>query len=178
MDREELLRRGRRSYERGRLRAAIRVVWWLIPLTVGCALATGAREACACIGVALLFGLVYLRWRDRAGAEIAAIGSMAGAPSLIAGLLVASLQRDPAGISLATPDWAIIFATGLVAGIWLAWRHVRKASGIQSSLTALAIAVSAAALGCVGAGVVAVSAAAAGLILGSASRALSPRAAA
>lgn len=178
MDRELLLRRGRRSYEQGRLRAALRVAWWLVPLVVACALTTGTEEACACIGVALLAGVVYLRWRDRAGAEIVAIGSVAGAPTLLAGLAVILLQQNRAATSLASAEAVILFSVGLFAGAWLVWRASRRVSGITNSLTGLAIAIATMALGCAGAGAVAVAVASAGLVLGGASMTLRPRTAA
>src|SRR6187551_2602454 len=76
--RDQLRERALRAYERGRLRTAVRVAWFLVPLTLLCALETGAGEKCVCSGALLLGAALYLRWRDRQGANAVSTGLLAG----------------------------------------------------------------------------------------------------
>ncbi len=164
MDRELLRRGGLRAYELGRLRAATRAAWLLVPVVVACALATGATEPCACVGVALLGAAIFLRWRSWRGAQSVRDGLAAGALPMLAGLIVGWIAPMCSGTPLAYA--AVCLLAGAPAGAWLGLRLARGRSSLSAWLSATGIAVLASSLGCVGVGVAAVIGAAAGLVAG------------
>ncbi|WP_437276024.1 hypothetical protein WME90_32890 [Sorangium sp. So ce375] len=169
VSREQLKRGGLRAYEAGRLRAAARAAWVLVPTVLVCALETGAGETCACIGVLLLGASVFLRWRDRRGADAVRYGLLAGALPLVAGLLVARIAPSCAGAPLVSVCTAVCLGVGLPSGVWLGRRLARGAAPASTWLAASGIAVLAASLGCAGLGLTGLLGAAVGLVLGVAS---------
>lgn len=152
--REELRRSGQRAYELGRLRMASRIGWVLVPMALVCALTTRADEVCACLGV-LLFALsAYLRWRDRRGQSVVAIGLTAGAVPLLAGVL--TTQLVPACAELSTP-WqcaAACLSVGVPSGLWLGRRAARRQFDFTAVLLSAGVASLVASLGWAGLGVV------------------------
>lgn len=164
---EELTARGLRAYEAGRLLAACRVALVVIPLAALCLVERTGREMCACAGVLLLGGAVWLRWRDRRGEEAVRTGLMAGSLPLAAGLILDRLgiRCGLAGSESFCTVLGILFGVG--AGAMISLTQLRAAARISSLLTAAAIAGLAAALGCVRLGVLGVSSMLAGLVVGS-----------
>ena len=175
VNREQLRRAGLRAYELGRLRSAARVAWVLVPTVAACAIGTGAGGPCACAGVLLLSASVYLRWRDRSGANAVRDGLLAGALPLIMGLVATQVAQSCAGeVSI---SWCIAAcgAAGVPSGAWLGARLARSAVPTSSWLATSGIAVLAASVGCLGFGLAGILGVAAGLGTGiTSSRLLSP----
>jgi hypothetical protein len=169
VNRDELKRGGLRAYEVGRLRTAARAAWVLVPVVLVCALATGAGETCACIGVLLLGASIFLRWRDRRGADSVRDGLVAGLLPLVAGLIVARLAPDCADASLMSWCTAVCLGVGIPSGAWLGSRLARDTATSATWLAAGGVAVLAASLGCAGLGLAGLVGAAAGLALGAVS---------
>lgn len=172
VNREQLQIRGLRAYELGRLRTAVRVAAYLVPLALCCALETGAREPCACLGVLLLAGSVWLRWRNRRGVESVTTGLLAGSIPLFAGLVVARVAPAWGSAPAFSGCAALCFAAGGAAGSWLGVRTARSRAGFMGWATAACIALLAASLGCIGLGVPGVVGASVGLLLGGAGASL------
>lgn len=168
VNREQLRRGALRAYELGRLQRALRAAWLLVPVAVICALETGARETCGCIGVLLLGAAVLLRWRDRRGSDAVRYGLLAGGLPLIAGLIVARVYPGCTAAPLLSVCTAVALSVGMPCGIWLGLRLARGAAPVSAWLAASGIAILAASLGCVGLGVFAVAGATAGLLVGAA----------
>lgn len=169
VSREHLKREGRRAYEVGRLRAAARASWALVPVMLFCAFATNAGETCVCIGVALLGASVFLRWRDRRGADAVRDGLLAGALPLVAGVIVARVAPSCAGAPIASTCTVICLVVGLPSGLWLGRRLARGSASTSTWLAAGGVAVMAASLGCAGLGLAGLFGAASGLALGAVS---------
>jgi len=167
VSREQLRRRGLRAYETGRLWMAARAAWVLVPAVLVCALVTGASETCACVGVLLLSASVFLRWRDRRGADSVRDGLLAGALPLFVGLVVARLVPACADAPLLSACTLVCLALGLSCGVWLGRRLAERAAPPWAWLGAVGIAVLAASLGCVGLGIAGVCGTSIGLLLGS-----------
>jgi hypothetical protein len=74
VSREELRLQGLRAYEVGRVRAAARIAFVLVPVVLLCLLESRGRPACACVAAALIGVCVWLRWRDRRGFEVVSSG--------------------------------------------------------------------------------------------------------
>ena len=172
VSREQLKQDGLRAYEFGRVRAAVRAAWFLVPAAVLCALETGAGEACACIGVLLLGAAVFLRWRSRQGGDSVRYGLVAGTVPLIAGLVVARIAPAFAGAPLVSASAAVCLGVGVPSGAWLGFQLARGASAPSTWLAAGAVAALAASLGCVGLGVAGIAGAVAGLVVGAAAAAV------
>ncbi len=166
VNREQLKSAGLRAYELGRLRAAARTAWVLVPLVVLCALLTGAHETCGCAGFLLLGASVFLRWRNRSGANAVRRGLQAGALPLVAGLLVARFAPECASAPLFSACTVLSLAIGTPAGLWLGFRMSRGTSASAEWFGAGGVAVLAATLGCVGLGVAGLLGVSAGLLLG------------
>ncbi len=166
VSRERLRVQGLRAYEAGRLRAASRISFVVVPAAAVCLLESRGRGACACMAVALLAVAVWLRWRDSRGFEAVSTGLLAGSLPLIAGLV---LDRFDVRCSLAAGS---TFCTGLAvllggaAGLFIGVRESRRHGQIWSALTAAAVAALAACLGCVRMGVVGLASVVAGIVLG------------
>jgi hypothetical protein len=169
VNREQLKKKALRAYEVGRLRSAARAAWVLVPATVVCAVGTGAGERCACLGVLLLTVAVFLRWRDRRGAENVRNGLLAGSLPMIAGLVVARLSPGCVGAPLLSACTGVCLGFGILAGVWLGRRTALGAAGLPSWLAAAGVSILAASLGCIGLGVAGVVGVAVSLLLGTAS---------
>ncbi|MFZ5896374.1 MAG: hypothetical protein ACOY0T_35295 [Myxococcota bacterium] len=164
--REQLRVHALRAYEFGRLRAASRVAFVLVPLALVCLYETRGRELCGCLAAALLGVCVWLRWRNRQGFENVSTGLRAGSIPLAAGLL---LDRFDLRCSLSGAEsFCTIFAVGIgsAAGVLIALRERNWDARLSSWLTAGAIAALAASLGCLRLGVVGLASVVAGIALG------------
>lgn len=163
---EQLTLRGLRAYEVGRLRMALRVLLVLTPAIVLCAFEARTRETCVCVGAVLLSLSVWLRWRGRDGFEAVSTGLLAGGIPLVLGLVLARL--DVHCSSAESEAFCLGFSglIGLVAGVVIAVREARRRSRAWSVLTAAAICILAASLGCLRLGVASVLAVAAGTAVG------------
>jgi hypothetical protein len=169
VNREQLKKEALRAYEVGRLRSAARAAWVLVPATVVCAVGTGAGERCACLGVLLLTVAIFLRWRDRRGAENVSNGLLAGSLPMLAGLVVGRLSPGCAGAPLFSVCTGACLGFGILAGVWLGLRTARGTAGVPSWLAAAGVSILAASLGCVGLGVAGVAGVAVSLLVGTAS---------
>lgn len=169
VNREQLKRGARHAYEVGRLRAAVRAAWILVPTVFVCALETGDSETCACIGVLLLVASVFLRWRDRRGASAVRHGLLAGTLPLLLGLLVARAAPSCAEAELLSLCTALCLGIGIPSGLWLGHRLAKGTAPASVWLTASGISVLAASLGCIGLGVAGLAGAITGLALGTVS---------
>jgi pheromone shutdown protein TraB len=165
---EKLHADGLRAYEIGRLRTAARAAIVVLPVALLCALVTGERETCACLGGVLLLTAVFLRWRSKRGTESVTAGLLAGAVPLVVGLFVASLAPECANAPMISLCTAVCAATGAVSGAIIGLRAVHRRADLVSFLTASGIAVLAASMGCVGLGAAGVIGASAGLVAGGA----------
>jgi hypothetical protein len=155
VDREALARRARRAAEWGRLRAASRVAFAVVPLTMVATLVSPDRAAVAGIGLALLTLTVALGWLNSEGARAARSGLKFGSVPMTVGLLTIAIEGwcDP-NQAVALCGVGCLLA-GLFAGGASAWYAIRTQApsrlrvwaqiGIVASLTT--------AIGCVGLGV-------------------------
>ncbi len=167
--REQLKRSGLRAYEAGRVKMAVRAAWVLVPAVLVCALETGAGETCACLGVLLLASSVFLRWRDRRGADSVRYGLVAGALPLFVGLVFARMVPNCADAPLLSACTVVCIGIGLPSGLWLGRILSRTAAPASVWLAAGGIAVLAASLGCVGLGIAGLTGAIIGMLLGTVS---------
>lgn len=166
VNREQLMASGLRAYELGRLRVAARAVLYLVPVSLVCALATGQREACGCLGVVLVAVSVLLRWRNRRGVESVTDGLVAGALPLLVGLIAARFLPDCASGPSVSGCTAICLAAGLAAGAWIGVRGLRAQDRLPRGAAAVGVAFLASSLGCIGLGTLGVIAAGVGLLVG------------
>ena len=163
---EELRVRGLRAYETGRVRAASRIVWLVLPVAAVCLIESRGREACVCFTSLLIPLAIWLRWRNRQGTEAVTAGLLAGSFPLVAGLVAARL-----GLHCGAPDTsslctALSLLVGGVAGVFIALREIGFRARALSWFTAGCIAALAAGLGCVRLGVLGVAGVALGIALG------------
>ncbi len=166
VNRERLKQTAQRAYEYGRLRVAARAAWVLVPATVVCAFATGAKETCACVGALLLGAAVFLRWRDRMGVDSVRYGLFAGALPLIAGLIATRVAPFCAEASLLSACALVCLGIGVPCGVWLGLRLVRSAANLSTWFATFGVAVLAANLGCLGLGIGGIVGVSSGLLLG------------
>ena len=168
VSRDLLLNSGRRAYEIGRLRAATRIAWLVAPVVALCALATGAGEACACVGTALVGLAVLLRWRSRREGASVRDGLVAGTLPLVAGLFVTLFPPTWANTSLSSGEALVCATVALLAGAWLGRRLVRGSATLVNWSHAAGVATLVAALGSAGLGLFASASTTLSLLLGSA----------
>jgi hypothetical protein len=162
VDLEKLRRHGLRAYEAARLRAAVRIALYLLPVFAVCWLLSPDRETCSCLAILLLGAAVWLRWRNRQRWEDATTGLQAGAIPLGAGVLLALFRPVCGG-----PTCVVMSAvSGLAAGIWIAMHQQRTTSPASSWIAASAIAALAGAIGCLALGVFGVAGVVAGVLVG------------
>lgn len=155
----ELVRgRALRGYEWDRFRWASRVAAVLLPVIAVCLAVTEKQEACACLALLLLAGSVFLRWRNRQGAQTVAQGIVAGSAPLAAALWI---SIDPGALGATHVLW-LLGASGAVAALLV--RYLRR--GERGGPGALAIALLTASLTCVSLGPAALGAVAGGLAIG------------
>lgn len=164
--REELRAHGLRAYEAGRLKAAARVAFVLVPLTALCLVDERAREVCACVAVLLLGVAVLLRWRNRQGVDSVTTGLVAGSVPLFLGLGLDhfGLRCGFAGEESFCTAFALLVGGG--AGVYIATREDHWRRRVRSWATAGAVAALAASLGCIRLGVLGVASVVAGIGLG------------
>ena len=170
VDLEQLRGRGLRAYEGARVRMALRAFALLGPLFAACWL-LGDRELCACLMPVMAAFVLWLRWRDRRGVEDAAVGLLAGAIPLVAGLVLTALGAHCGG-------WLCSLCSalaGIAAGAWVAADVRRRGPTAASWLTATSIAATAAVLGCSALGVLGIAGVLGGVAVGTAFGAALPR---
>jgi hypothetical protein len=154
----------RRAYELGRIKMALRITVWLLPLVAVCLLLSFRPKACALIALALFAGVLLLRWRDRKGIEQANFGLIAGLLPLAAAL--ASDRVQPLlGTHVACTGICMAVAFG--SGTWLGVRMTKAHQNVAGLLLASTIAAATASLGCLNLGLSGVSGIALGLALAS-----------
>lgn len=163
---EHLEARGLRAYELGRFRMAAKVGLLLLPLSLVCLLETQGREACACTAVLLLVAATWLRWHDRGGVESVADGLAAGSVPFAFGLLLGRFAPECASAGLFSACTAFSVLVGGAAGTIVAVRESARPSSSRGWLTAGAIAVLAASMGCIRLGIASVLGVAIGVPLG------------
>lgn len=165
MGREGLRLHGLRAYELGRLRHASRIVVLLAPLAAVCLMERRGREACLCISVALVALAVWLRWRNRQGVHAVSLGLQAGSMPLLLGLALDSSGLECGLVGHSTLCTGFAALVGCTAGVWISFGERRMQRPPGAWVTAAAVALLSASLGCLRLGVVGL----AGVYLGLAS---------
>jgi len=165
---DQLTIRAMRAYEIGRLKAATRVAWALVPIALLCLLEAKTRDACSCLAVVLLGVSVWLRWRDRSGSEAVTSGLLAGGIPLLAGLVLARFDIDCGTIATAPACNVLSVLVGVVAGAVIALREAKRRTRFPSVVAAAAVSVLAASLGCLRLGIASVLSVAFGIFVGAA----------
>jgi hypothetical protein len=151
LDSAGLYATARRSYERGRAIAALRVIVIIVPLAALCARETGEAWRCAVVAAALLSVSIVARWRLPRGVRAVDAGLVTGAIPMLAALTLCRFAPAwPTGVALGICT-AAGFVSGLLAG---SATRVSAADGRQwhAPVTAAVVAGLTAALGCVGIG--------------------------
>lgn len=166
VSREELRLQGMRAYEVGRLRAASRVAFVLIPAVSLCLLESRGRPACACVAAALVGVCVWLRWKDRRGFEVVASGLRAGSIPLVAGLLFDRLGIECGTVGASSYCTAIAALFGVAAGGFIGVRTHDSPERLWGFMAATTVAILVATVGCVRLGLVGVVSVVAGIALG------------
>lgn len=161
---EQLRTRGLWAYETGRMRTASRIALMVIPAAAVCLLEARGREACACLSVLLLGVAIWLRWRDRRGADAVATGLLAGSLPLAAGLVLARLGLRCG----AEPSLCVGFSVlvGLGAGALIAVREATRRGRTWSWFTAGTVATLAASIGCIRLGIMGIVGVVLGMVVG------------
>jgi hypothetical protein len=162
-DSTSLRARARRTYERGRAAAALRVAFVVVPLAALCARETDAPWRCGGVGILLLVVCILTRWRQYRGVRAVDAGLATGLIPMTAALLLCRFAAS-------WPDNAAVgvcVTAGLVSGA-LAGRAIAPDAGPRSTqwVTAALAAGLTAALGCVGIGIGTAVGAAAGVVAG------------
>lgn len=168
VNREQLKTNGMRAYEAGRLRAAARVTLLLVPAALLCLLETQAREACACLAVALLGLAVGLRWWDRQGVENVTTGLTAGIVPLFFGMALDHLGLRCGFTADSSLCAALALLAGGCAGAYIGTGERRSPRQLRSWVSSTMVAALAASLGCVRLGTVGLASAVAGIVVGTA----------
>ena len=166
---ETLTARSLRHYELGRLRMAARVAIVLVPMAAVCLLEPIGRESCACCAALLLATSVWLRFRNRAGAESVSTGLLAGGIPLAAALLLTRIDPRCATAELISYCTGFSLLIGAAAGAVVAARERRGVPLSSHWLLAVAVAWLTASLGCIRLGVASIAGVAVGLVIGRAS---------
>lgn len=165
---ERLMTRGLRAYELGRLRVASRVIFYIVPLALFCAVQTGQGEACACLGVALLGIAVFFRWRSRAGTRSVTAGLFGGSALMVAGLLLGRFAPTWTAEPSREIWLGVLFVASCLVGGWLLRPRESQAHRRPSFWLAAAVAGATAGLGVVALGNLAVLVVAVGFFAGGA----------
>ena len=156
MERNELMEvgRARRAYELGRLRTALRVALYVVPMTLLSLLGYPRPVVNAILGLTLLVVAVGLLWRGQTYGRAATAGLLAGA----APLLIPMLVRSGGHCCIGGVCWTMCmvacigggFVAGGVVGMWAMFQHSSRGTFFA---IALAVASIAGSLGCVTSGV-------------------------
>jgi hypothetical protein len=154
-----------RAYEIGRLKMAVRVLWWLLPLAMLCLVLSHHRVVTAVVAIVLGVLAVFLRWRDRAGIVQVKLGLTVGLVPLGIALLVGQIEVLTER-ALGCTQICIGFA--FVAGLWLGARLAQQRARLGPCLVIITIALATASLGCLDLGVSGMIGIAIGLALASA----------
>ena len=166
VSREELRLQGLRAYELGRLRAAARIAFVLLPVVSLCLLESRGRPACACVAAALVGVCVWLRWRDRRGFEVVTSGLQAGSIPLLAGLVFDRLGIECGFDGASTYCTVVAALVGGAAGAIVGARTRDAKERLWGFMAAATVAALAAILGCIRLGLVGVIGVVAGIALG------------
>ena len=143
VDHDQLRKRALRAYELGRLRMSVRVLLFLLPLTVACVLLSTQPRMCASLALLLVGLAIAFRWRSGKGAQAVEIGLKAGMAPLIAS--VALMQLGCASNPVLCTSVCVL--VGALAGAWMGYRLGRRRAGPVVWLATVSIALGAAALG-------------------------------
>ena len=158
-----LREKAHRAYERGRLRAALRVGFVIVPVAVVCAWETGAIARTLILAAALWGLAIALRWRVHGGFAVVSSGLWAGAGPVAAALAVCRFAPAcPPNVAVAVCGLAGLLS-GSVIGRGLADTPRRRTQWFGAA----AIAGLLASLGCLALGIGSAAGAAAGIALGS-----------
>ena len=149
VDQALLHRRMLRAYEVGRLRMALRILVWLLPLTIVCLTISHRPLVCAAVATALAVAAVALRWRDRAGVAQVKLGLLTGLVPLAVALGVGQLEALTGRGLGCTP---ICVVSAAIAGLWLGMRVAEQRRHVRAWFTVIVIASTTASLGCLNLG--------------------------
>ena len=172
VDQPLLHRRILRAYEIGRFGMALRVLFWLLPLTAVCLAISHRPLVCAAVATVLAIAAVALRWRDRAGIEQVKLGLLTGIAPLVVALGVGRLEAlTGKGLGCAL----ICVVSAVVAGLWLGTHVAEQRRRLSAWLTVIVIASAAASLGCLDLGLSGMLGVALGIAVASSVSASRPR---
>ena len=155
----------KRAYEWGRLWAALRIAFLVVPMTAVCAWETGAVSPCLVLGTALLVVATTIRWRQYNGFRVVSTGLRTGILPLAAALALCRFAPScPPGVAL-----ALCCSAGVASGV-LIWGKLERSTPApwHEWLGAATVAGLTATLGCLALGLGTGIGAAAGVALGTA----------
>lgn len=166
----------RRAYERGRIRRATRIVFWIAPIIgLGMAL-SGEPLLTLTLGGALMVAATAARWRGGVVGSAATTGIIAGLPAY--GIPLLGMWGSGACGGACCSDWCLTLCisggllTGVALGIYGATRPSQRTLHVGIGLGVAALT---AAVGCATYGVVALGAmTAAAVVLAGGVAALAP----
>lgn len=137
----------------------------LAPLTAVCLVERRGRAACVRLAVALVALAVWLRWRNRQGVAAVSLGLQAGSMPLLLGLALDSSGLECGLVGHSTLCTGFAALVGCTSGVWISVGERLTQRPTRSWVTASAVAMLSASLGCLRLGVVGL----AGVYLGLAS---------
>jgi len=119
-------RLARRAYESGRLRSALRVGLYVLPMVALGVAGCGAWSTTCALGAALYLVAAGLLWRGEAWGEGVGAGLIAGAAPLALPIMVHKVEGWAVGVSCSSLCFAGCVLGGALAGGLLAWRATRR----------------------------------------------------
>ncbi len=120
----ELAARARRAYEWGRLRVALRVTWYVVPLVAVSLVACSVPARTIATGVLLLLFAVGMRWRGGVDGRAVVPGLVAGLGAFSAPLLATAAEGLP-GVAPGSVLEVAYFAGGAITGCLVGVRAFR-----------------------------------------------------
>lgn len=163
MPEKRLLKEAHRAYELGRLSAACRVGFVVVPVAAICAWETGAVARTLTLAAALWGLAIALRWRVHGGFGVVSSGLWAGAGPVAAALAVCRFAPAcPPDVAVAVCGLAGLLS-GSVIGRGLADTPRRRTQWFGAAAVAGLLA----SLGCLALGIGSAAGAAAGIAVGS-----------
>ncbi|MBK9258218.1 MAG: hypothetical protein IPM54_00090 [Polyangiaceae bacterium] len=166
----EIRARAQRVYELGRLRFALKVLVYVVPMVLLAAWSNATPTAWnVAIGVALGVLTVGLLWRGEAHGRAVSTGLVSGAIPLLVPLIMQATGHCCIAGACSTLCLPLCTGAGIAAGIMVGMRAAseRQAPG-RFALSAIGVAALTGALGCTGMGLAAVAGMVAALALVSA----------
>lgn len=145
----ELAARARRAYEWGRLRIALRVTWYVVPLVAVSLIACSVPARTIATGVLLFLIAVGMRWRGGVHGRAVMPGLVAGLGAFSAPLLATAVAGLP-GVAPGSVLDIAYFAGGAITGCLIGVGAFRvEAEGTRFLVSAALVGGLTGSLGCV-----------------------------